>query len=256
MPVTISSINVNGIRAAERKGLSRWLLETGPDIVCLQEIKAGETQIPETLISTGYHGFYFPARKKGYSGVGILTRQKPERVVTGMGIDWIDDEGRIIMAEFQDFRVFSIYAPSGTTGEFRQDMKYRFLDEFETFMRPLIDDALPTVLCGDFNIAHREIDIHNPDANRKTSGFLPEEREWLTNFIESGFADAFRSHIGDVPDLYSWWTYRAGARERNKGWRIDYQLITQHLEKKVRSAVIERNLYVSDHVPVTLSYDL
>lgn len=256
MPVTISSINVNGIRAAERKGLSNWLRETRPDIVCLQELKADETQVPETLINMDYHGFFFPAVKKGYSGVGILTKNEPVRVVTGMGVDWIDDEGRVIMAEFPGFRVFSVYAPSGTTGDLRQNMKYRFLDEFETFMQPLTGDTLPSVLCGDFNIAHREIDIHNPVANRKTSGFLPEEREWLTGFIKSGFADAFRYHIGEVPDLYSWWTYRAGARERNKGWRIDYQLVTQNLEKTVSSAVIERDLYVSDHVPVTLRYEL
>jgi len=256
MPVTISSLNVNGIRAAERKGLSQWLQSTGPDIVCLQEIKADENQVPESLKNTGYNGFYFPAVKKGYSGVGILTKEKPDRVQTGIGVDWIDAEGRVIMAEYSGFRVFSVYAPSGTTGELRQDMKYRFLDDFERFINPYLSDAKPTLLCGDFNIAHREIDIHNPVANKNTSGFLPEERRWLSGFINSGFADAFRNHVGDIPDLYSWWTYRAGAKERNKGWRIDYQLVTQNIDQNVSRAVLERDLNVSDHVPVTLRYDL
>jgi exodeoxyribonuclease III len=254
--VTISSLNVNGIRAAERKGLTGWLESTSPDIVCLQEIKATADQVPDSLARAGYHGYYHPAFKKGYSGVGLLTRMKPERVVTGMGSDWIDEEGRVMMAEFPGLRVFSVYAPSGTTGEIRQDLKYRFLDEFERFISGYLNDPVPTVLCGDFNIAHREIDIHNPVANRKTSGFLPEERKWLTEFIGSGFGDAFRSHVGEVPGLYSWWTYRAGARERNKGWRIDYHLVSQGLEYRVTRAVIERDLHVSDHAPVTISYDL
>lgn len=256
MPVTISSLNVNGIRAAERKGLTLWLQQTDPDILCLQEIKADVSQVPDSLKNAGYHGYYYPAVKKGYSGVGILTKQKPERIATGTGIDWIDDEGRVIMAEYPDYRVFSVYAPSGTTGDVRQEMKYRFLDAFGKFISPFLNDAKPTLLCGDFNIAHREIDIHNPVANKKTSGFLPEERRWLTGFIESGFADAFRNHVGDIPDLYSWWTYRAGAKERNKGWRIDYQLVSHNLDQCVSRAVIERDLNVSDHVPVTLCYEV
>ncbi|MCA1801282.1 MAG: endonuclease/exonuclease/phosphatase family protein [Rhodothermaceae bacterium] len=154
MPVTISSLNVNGIRAAERKGLSTWLQQAGPDIVCLQEIKADVNQVPDTLKNAGYHGYYFPAVKKGYSGVGILTKQKPDRIVTGTGIDWIDDEGRVIMAEYPGYRVFSVYAPSGTTGEVRQNVKYRFLDAFGEFISPVLRDPKPTMLCGDFNLSY------------------------------------------------------------------------------------------------------
>jgi exodeoxyribonuclease III len=256
MPLNISSLNVNGIRAAERKGLSDWLNRTSPDIVCLQEIKAEEQLVPVNLLEMGYSGFFFPAVKKGYSGVGILTRMMPDEVTTGMGVDWIDQEGRVICAEFPAFRVLSVYAPSGTTGEVRQAIKYRFLDEFTRYSTRFRNTTKPTILCGDFNIAHREIDIHNPVANRKTSGFLPEERAWLTSFLESGFIDIFRHHTGEIPGLYSWWTYRAGAKDRNKGWRIDYHLTTPQLRNSVTHAVIEKELNVSDHVPVTVTYDL
>jgi exodeoxyribonuclease III len=256
MPVTISSLNVNGIRAAERKGFSDWIKRSGPDIICLQELKAVEHQVPARILKQGYHGFFFPAVKKGYSGVGILTKSEPISVSAGMGIDWIDEEGRIIRAEFEGFRVLSVYAPSGTSGGIRQELKYRFLDDFNLFSAPFCHDDKPTILCGDFNIAHREIDIHNPVANRNTSGFLPEERDWFSGYLESGFTDAFRNHLGDIPDQYSWWTYRTAAKDRNKGWRIDYHLTTHHLRHSVMHAVIERELNVSDHVPVTITYDL
>ncbi|MEX0929310.1 MAG: exodeoxyribonuclease III [Balneolales bacterium] len=252
----ISSYNVNGIRAAGRKGFGDWMTKTDPDIVCLQELKAHEEQIPGAICNGSYHGVYHCAEKKGYSGVALLSKEKPLHVECGMGVDWVDSEGRVIMAEFKNVRVFSIYAPSGTTGSVRQAQKYRFMDDFLLFAAPYARDKKPTVFCGDFNIAHREIDIHNPVSNKKSSGFLPEEREWFTRLLESGYADVFRMLNADLPDLYSWWTYRARAKSRNKGWRIDYHLATASLMENAGSAKIESEWDMSDHAPVTVNYTI
>jgi exodeoxyribonuclease III len=252
----ITSYNVNGIRAAQRKGFCEWVQETQPDVICLQEIKADETQIPEKITSLGYHAFYHPAVKKGYSGVAILSRIEPELVEIGMNVDWIDSEGRVIKARINGVDVYSVYAPSGTTGDIRQQIKYKFLDEFSVFAQKVLAEGQSAVFCGDFNIAHTEIDIHDPVSNKKSSGFLPEEREWLTKFINLGFYDVFREKNPGARDLYSWWTYRAGAKSRNKGWRIDYHLATSDLVKKAGSAKIERELDMSDHAPVTIKYNL
>ncbi len=252
----ISSYNVNGIRAAERKGFSEWVKATQPDIICLQELKAKADQVPEEIHELGYFSRYHSAEKKGYSGVGILSKNEPISVTEGMGVDWVDEEGRVLMFEFPKFKVFSIYAPSGTTGDIRQDLKYEFLDAFDSFTSEQLKDDKPVLFCGDFNIAHTEIDIHDPVRNKKTSGFLPEEREWLTNFIDNGFTDVFRELHPGVKDLYSWWTYRAGAKSRNKGWRIDYHLGSHNFGKLAKEALIEKELNMSDHAPVTITYQI
>ncbi len=250
----ISTFNVNGIRAAERKGFSDWLKETGPDIVCLQETKAQPDQIPDNFEALGYHTSWHSAEKKGYSGVGILSRQKPDLIKTDTGVNWIDSEGRVMLHEYPQFRIFSLYLPSGTTGSVRQDLKMEFLDFFTGFTKELLQDSRPLLLCGDFNIAHTEIDIHDPVRNKKNSGFLPEEREWLTKYLELGLHDVFREHHPGEPDLYSWWTYRSAAKSRNKGWRIDYQIANKAMREASKSAEIEREINMSDHVPVTATY--
>ncbi|MCC5925717.1 MAG: exodeoxyribonuclease III [Bacteroidetes bacterium] len=252
----IASYNVNGIRAAHRKGLTEWINRTKPDVICFQELKADESQVPEQLKALNYHQFYHPAEKKGYSGVAIFTNIAPDEVEIGMGVDWVDAEGRVIRARIKGIDVFSVYAPSGTTGDARQALKMAFLDAFTPFIRRYNTGDNPVVFCGDFNIAHTEIDIHNPIANKKTSGFLPEERAWVTSILnDEGLRDVFREHHPAVGDLYSWWTYRAGAKGNNKGWRIDYHFANKLLADKRIDAVIERELDLSDHAPVTVTYD-
>jgi exodeoxyribonuclease-3 len=252
----IASYNVNGLRAAERKGFRDWLKSTQPDIVCLQETKAQPDEMPDYLLDLGYHGYYHSAVKKGYSGVGILSKIEPKSVVFGMGVDWIDAEGRVIRADFDGFSVFSLYFPSGTTGDVRQDVKYRFLNEFLPFSKSFSESDKPVILCGDFNIAHRPIDIHDPVGNKNSSGFLPEERAWMDALLASGWNDVFRTTVGETPHLYSWWTYRAGAKGNNKGWRIDYHATNNALKTPVKRAFIERELDMSDHAPVTIEYSL
>jgi exodeoxyribonuclease-3 len=252
----VSTYNVNGIRAAHRKGFCDWVESERPDVICLQEIKADETQIPKEIRELNYHQIYLPAEKKGYSGVAVLSRFEPEEVQLGMNLDWCDREGRVLRARIKGVDFFSIYAPSGTTGDLRQDLKMKFLDAFTPFAEASLKSGIPVVFCGDFNIAHTEIDIHNPVANKKTSGFLPEEREWMSDFINLGFHDVFRELHPGEPNLYSWWTYRAGAKERNKGWRIDYQFSCNSMAERATGARIERDLNLSDHVPVTVEYDL
>lgn len=252
----ISSFNVNGIRAAHRKGFTDWVAQTDPDIICIQELRAEEDQIPKPIKKLGYHEAYHTAEKKGYSGVAIYSKEKPVTVKPGMGVDWIDAEGRVLMAEYEDFIVFSIYAPSGTTGDARQDLKMEFLDHFLPFAEDYLNGDKPVVFCGDFNICHKAIDIHNPERNKTTSGFLLEEREWVTGLLETGFEDVFRNMHEDEPDLYSWWSYRAASKDRNKGWRIDYHMASPSLSDAAKEAVIEREWDLSDHAPVSISYDL
>ncbi len=251
----ISSLNINGIRAGERKGFSQWIHNENPDIICLQELKAMEEQIPGEIRDLEYHQYYHPAEKKGYSGVGILTKEKPITIQIGMNRDWIDSEGRVIMGEYDQFRIFSVYVPSGTSGDERQQVKYQFMDEFFDFINPYLEDDKPTIFAGDFNIAHNEIDIHNPVANKNNSGFLPEERKWFSKVLNTGFIDAFRTLHTDEKDLYSWWSYRAASKKRNKGWRIDYHLVNPATEQFIQNGRIEFNLDVSDHAPVTLIYN-
>lgn len=254
--VKISSYNINGIRAANRKGFVDWVQESDPDIICLQELRASHDQIPEEVQQLGYHEYYHIAHKKGYSGVGILSKIKPIEIKSGIGTEWIDREGRVITAEYENFRLCSVYAPSGTTGDVRQEFKMKFLDDFMEFGKGLVEDNKPTLFCGDFNICHTEIDIHNPDKQHNTSGFLPEEREWVSSFLDVGYEDVFRNLNEGQTDLYSWWSYRAASKERNKGWRIDYHLATQEMAETASEAVIEKEWDISDHAPVSITYDL
>jgi len=253
--IKISTLNVNGIRAAERKGFTDWLDKSKPDIICLQELKALEHQIPDSINALNYYSWYHPAEKKGYSGVGILSRLEPQRVKIGFGLDWADKEGRVLKAEFEDFHLYSIYFPSGTTGEPRQELKYEFMDYFYDHAGLYFNSDKPVIFTGDFNIAHTEIDIHNPVANKNNSGFLPEEREWVTKLLKTGYIDAFRVLHPDEKDLYSWWSYRAASKKRNKGWRLDYHMISPVLKKTIVEATIEKNWDMSDHAPVSVTYD-
>jgi exodeoxyribonuclease-3 len=249
----IVSYNVNGIRAAVGKGFLDWLQEINPDVVCLQETKAQPDQIPTMdFQSLGYHCYYFSAEKKGYSGVAILTKKEPTHVEIGMGIEKYDSEGRFLRADFGDFSVISVYHPSGTSGDHRQAFKMQWLDDFLHYIKQLEKTRPKLAICGDFNIAHEPIDIHDPKGNAKNSGFLPEEREWMTKFINDGFVDSFRFLHPTLAHQYSWWTYRFNARSNNKGWRIDYIMLTENLEKNLTSATIMPNALHSDHCPISV----
>ncbi len=249
----IVTYNVNGIRAALKKDWVGWLKTVNPDVVCLQEIKATPDQVPEIAFfeQMGYEHYWYPAQKKGYSGTAILTKITPKHVEYGCGHEDYDFEGRIIRADFDTVSVMSTYFPSGTTGDVRQTFKYRFLDDFQLYADKLIQEQPNLVVCGDFNICHRAIDIHNPKSNANTSGFLPEEREWMENFINSGFIDTFR-HLNADPHHYTWWSYRAGSRGKNLGWRIDYNMASAALKDRIVAANILNDAVHSDHCPVLL----
>jgi len=253
---TISSLNLNGIRSATNKGLIDWIDASRYDMICFQELKATEADIPDEVRMLDYHQYYHPAEKKGYSGVGILTKLEPISVQYGMGIDWIDQEGRLLLLDFGTWCLASVYAPSGTTGELRQEVKYRFLEAFSSFVDQMNKSGKRVIYVGDFNIAHHEIDIHNPVSNKKSSGFLPEERQWFSSFLDQGFTDVFRKLNPDLRNVYSWWSFRAGSRGNNKGWRIDYQLASSELDAQLINARIETDVILSDHAPVTCSYSL
>jgi len=252
----ILTYNVNGLRAALKKDWLGWLKTADADVVCLQEIKATPDQVPEIALleQMGYEHYWYPARKKGYSGTAIITRIAPRHVEYGCGQEDYDAEGRMLRADFDGLSVMSVYFPSGTTGDVRQDFKYRFLDDFQAYSDQLLAERPNLVVCGDFNICHRAIDIHNPKSNANTSGFLPAEREWMENFIQSGYVDSFR-HLHPEPHRYSWWSYRAGARARNLGWRIDYNMVSKALQDKIRSADILADAVHSDHCPVELNIE-
>jgi exodeoxyribonuclease-3 len=246
----ILSYNVNGIRAAINKGFETWLKNVNPDIVCIQETKAQPEQIDSELFKKmGYESYWFSAQKKGYSGVGILTKIKPDNVVYGMNIEKYDNEGRFLRADFGDVSVISVYHPSGSSGDDRQAFKMQWLSDFRKYINELKLSRKHLIISGDYNICRLWIDIHNPDKQETTSGFLPEEREWFQNFIDDGFTDTFRM-FNSKPDNYSWWSYRAAARERNKGWRIDYHIITKNFECKIADAFILPDAMHSDHCPV------
>lgn len=246
----IISYNVNGIRAAQKKGLLDWMRAAQPDILCLQETKAQPEQIETNLYEElGYHCYYFSAQKKGYSGVAIMSKEKPDHIEYGCGIETGDFEGRIIRADFGDKSVISAYFPSGTTGDIRQDIKMAFLADMQEYLNKLQKTRPNLLVCGDYNICHEAIDIHNPVSNKKSSGFLPEEREWVTQFLASGFVDSFR-HLNKEPHNYSWWSYRANARDNNKGWRIDYNMVTKNMEEQIERAAILPEAKHSDHCPI------
>jgi exodeoxyribonuclease-3 len=245
--VKIFTYNVNGIRAALRKDFASWLKATNPDVLCLQEIKANSEQFDESIFTDlGYNCFWNSAEKKGYSGVAILTKTKPQHVEYGCGIEQIDFEGRILRADFDDFSVMSAYFPSGSSGDLRQAFKIKFLNQFQTYINTLKKDFPKLIISGDYNICHKAIDIHNPQRNKNTSGFLPAEREWMSGFITSGFVDSFRS-LNPEPHNYSWWSYRANARAKNLGWRIDYNMISKNLLAHLSRSAILSQAFHSDH---------
>lgn len=250
----IISYNVNGIRAALKKGFEEWLTEENPDILCLQELKALPEQVPDFYTELGYEMYWESAEKKGYSGVAILTKQSPKQVVNGCGNELYDNEGRVIRCDYEDFSVMSVYMPSGTSGDIRQDFKYEWLDFFYDYAQEVRKEQPNLIICGDYNIAHTEIDIHNPISNKNSSGFLPEEREWLTKYVASGFIDTFREFNPD-PHHYSWWSYRANARANNKGWRIDYLMATEQMKNRLSAGRILPDVKHSDHCPIVLEID-
>ncbi len=251
----ILSYNVNGIRAAITKGFLEWLQAANPDVICLQEIKATQDQIPVLEItSAGYpYQYYFSAEKKGYSGVAILCKTEPKNVVFGTGIDYMDKEGRNVRVDFNDVSVMSLYLPSGTNID-RLSHKFQYMADFQNYINELKKEVPNLIICGDYNICHQAIDIHDPIRNAKVSGFLPEEREWLDTFMKNGFLDSFRM-LNPEPHHYSWWSYRANARNNNKGWRIDYNLIAENMKDRVKRAYILPDAKHSDHCPVAIEID-
>lgn len=259
----IASYNVNGIRAAINKGFLDWLKATNPDVICLQEIKANKEQLDlELFENAGYpYHYWFSAQKKGYSGVAILSKTEPENIVYGTGIDSMDFEGRNLRADFppsssggKAVSVMSLYLPSGTN-DARLEHKFDYMDRFQDYITQLKKDIPNLVICGDYNICHNEIDIHNPKGLSNVSGFLPAERKWLGNFINSGFIDSFR-HLNPETQTFSWWSYRANARNNNKGWRLDYALVAEPLQQNINRAVILTQAVHSDHCPILLELDV
>lgn len=251
----IISYNVNGIRAAVSKGLYDWLEVESPDILCLQETKAQEEQIDLiTMQSMGYQSYIHSAEKKGYSGVALFSKQPADNIEIGMGVPLYDQEGRVLRADFGDLTVVSVYIPSGTTGDIRQDFKMDFLVHFEAYVSRLREERKNVVISGDYNICHKPIDINNPQKHTKSSGFLPDERAWFDDFVASGMIDSFRV-FDQRPDQYSWWSYRAGAKPKNLGWRIDYHMVSAPLKDKLLGASILPELNFSDHCPIIVELD-
>jgi exodeoxyribonuclease III len=252
----IISYNVNGIRAAITKGFLDWLQHANPDVICLQEIKATHDQIPvDEITNAGYpFQYYFSAQKKGYSGVAILSKIEPKNVVYGTGIEHMDFEGRNLRVDFECISIMSLYLPSGTNIE-RLEHKFKFMDDFQNYIQNLKIECPNLVIGGDYNICHQAIDIHDPIRNANVSGFLPEERAWIDGFMKKGFVDSFRV-FNQEPHQYSWWSYRANARNNNKGWRIDYLLVSENMKEQLERAYILPEAKHSDHCPVVLEIDL
>jgi len=249
----IISYNVNGIRAAMQKGFVEWVATENPDIICLQELKAEIDQVDISgLANLGYEIHWHSAQKKGYSGVGIFSKLTPSHVEVGCGIEKYDVEGRVLRLDFPDFSIMSVYMPSGSSGDERQGFKMEWLADFQAYAQTLSQQIPHLIIAGDYNICHRPIDIHNPKSNANSSGFLPEEREWMENFIQSGFVDTFRNKNPEAAHQYSWWSYRAGARAKNLGWRIDYHLATKAMEHRIQNAYILPDVKHSDHCPIVL----
>jgi exodeoxyribonuclease-3 len=252
----IVTYNINGIRAATGKGFTDWMKEEKSDILCLQEIKVQADQADRAVFEKlGYNTNWYFALKKGYSGTSLFSRNKPDSVWNGMNIEEYDAEGRLIRADFGDITLLCVYVPSGTQGGVRQDFKMKFLGDFQTYIDNLRKERKNIIVSGDFNICHKPIDINYPEKHKKSSGFLPEEREWFDNFIKSGFIDTFRE-FNKEPEQYSWWSYRANARAKNLGWRIDYHLISESLRPMLKGAGILNKVNHSDHCPVYIEMDM
>ncbi|TGE09416.1 exodeoxyribonuclease III [Hymenobacter fodinae] len=252
----IISYNVNGLRSALSKGLLEWVREADPDVLCLQEIKAGREPLDVSgFEALGYHAYLHPAQKPGYSGVATFSKQVPLNVVHGCGTELYDTEGRVLRLDFPDCAVLNVYMPSGTSGPERQAFKVEWLHFFRRYVRELqAAGAPPLVIGGDFNCCQRDIDLHNPKANQQSPGFTPEERQWFADFLQDGFVDTFRHHHGDAVGHYSWWTYRAGARARNVGWRLDHLLVDKELVPRVHEAHLLRDVVHSDHCPALVEF--
>ncbi len=252
----IYSYNVNGLRAALNKGLATWIKSDSPDILCIQETKAGPTQIDIPLFEhLGYHCYIHSAEKKGYSGIMTLTKEKPQQIIPGIGLNKYDSEGRILRTDFPGFTLINTYIPSGTTGDIRQEYKMEFLADFQSFIKRLRKEKEKLLICGDYNICHKPIDINHPERHQKSSGFLPEERAWFDAFIGDELVDTFRM-FNTKPKQYSWWSYRANSRAKNLGWRIDYHIVTKKLKPHIVNAGILNFIQHSDHCPVTVSLDI
>jgi exodeoxyribonuclease-3 len=252
----ILSLNVNGLRSAASKGLLPWLRRQGADVICLQEIKAQEADLPRALLAPrGLHAFFHPAQKKGYSGVALYARREPDRIQIGLGIPEIDAQGRFLQADFGGLSVVSLYMPSGSSSEEAQARKFAFLERFQPWLAAMRRSGREFVVCGDWNIAHREIDLRNWRANRDHSGFLPEEREWLTRVLDGlGWVDVFR-RLDPRPEQYTWWSNRGQAWAKNVGWRIDYQIATPGIARRARREAIFKRRRFSDHAPLSIDYD-
>lgn len=254
--MVLVSYNINGIRAALKKDFIGWLKACNPDIIGLQEVKASATQIDLSLFEDlGYEVYWHDAVKKGYSGVATLTKIKPHAIHYGMNIPKYDDEGRVLRLDFDGFSFVNTYFPSGTTGDMRQAFKYEFLDDIYGFSQDLRSSRPELVWSGDYNICHKPIDIHDPVSNKKSSGFLPEERAWMDKFSDSGFEDSFRIKHPDLANQYTWWSYRANSRSKNKGWRIDYHMTTPGLKDRINNATILSDALHSDHCPILIEID-
>jgi len=251
----IVSYNVNGIRAAMKKGLLEWLQHVNPDVLCIQETKANVDQVDVAEIeAAGYpYHYWYSAQKKGYSGVAIFSKTAPNHVEYGTGIDYMDFEGRNIRADFDNVSVMSMYVPSGSNVD-RVELKLKYMNDLQKYVNELKKEIPNLVICGDYNICHEAIDIHDPVRNKNVSGFLPVEREWIGNFIESGFIDSFR-HFNKEPHNYTWWSYRANARKNNKGWRIDYNMVAHPLQDNLKRAVILPEAKHSDHCPHMVEFE-
>jgi exodeoxyribonuclease III len=252
----VITANLNGIRSAADKGFFTWLAAQDADIVCLQETKAQIHQLSDPkFYPQGWHCFYHDAQKKGYSGVALYSRRAPSQIISGLGWEYVDSEGRYLEARFDNLRVISLYLHSGSSGEERQALKFRFLADFMPYLKKLRADGLETIICGDWNIAHQPIDLKNWKSNQKNSGFLPEERAWMDAlFGSAGFVDAFRV-VNPDPDQYTWWSNRGRAWEKNVGWRLDYQVVTPGLKDKIQRADIYKTTRFSDHAPLTIDYE-
>lgn len=250
----VIAINVNGIRSANNKGLFDWLITQDADIICLQEIKANLEDIPESIANwNGYYSEFHPAQKKGYSGVAIYAKKKPNKVIVGLNNPEIDDEGRYLQFDYDDFSVISIYMPSGSSGPEKQVKKFKFMDFYKPILQEKAKSNREYIICGDWNIAHTELDLKNWKGNLKNSGFLPEERSWLSDILNYGLIDIWRKTYPEHPG-YTWWSNRGQAYAKDVGWRIDYQICTPNIAAKVISAQIFKDIKFSDHAPLIIEY--